>query len=515
MSNRKATFFYGFLIALASVAAGMVLASRLDFTPSSFARTVNVPETNSAPLDGPIDAATFRNIAHDQNPVVVSIRTRSPRRGRGVGTGSDMLEEFFQRQQPRGGQRAPYRPQDLPDLQGAGSGFIIDKAGYVLTNSHVVEDATSIEVFLHNMDESEAGLPAKVVGRDKLTDSALLQITNLPSAPLSEAKFGDSAQIQPGDWVMAIGNPFGFTNTVTVGVVSAVGRTDPQLRPVDGRDLEMIQTDAAINRGNSGGPLLNVRGEVVGINTAIISDQTGGNIGIGFAVPINTVREVLPGLRTGKVIRGRIGVNVASAPMSEADAKEYGLSKPGAIVTNVAKGGPAEDAGMKPDDIIIAFGGKPVRRSEELIALVTRTTPGTTVPVTVVRSGKEMTLNVKVEELDLAAEAGQQEEPVEVASPDEPVETGIGVSVEPITPTVMRQLRVPEGRGGAVVAEVSPRSSALGALTSGDVILGINGTAVSSVNDVKTRLERASTGTLIRILVWRQGTEQVAMFRKR
>src|SRR5688572_13391483 len=512
MSNRKATFFYGFLIALASVAAGMVLASRLDFTPSSFARTVNVPEINSAPLDGPIDAATFRNIAHDQNPVVVSIRTRSPRRARGMGTGG-MLEEFFQQQQPRGGRP---QPQELPDLQGAGSGFIIDKAGYVLTNSHVVEDATSIEVFLHNMDESEAGLPAKVVGRDKLTDSALLQITQLPSTALSEAKFGDSAQIQPGDWVMAIGNPFGFTNTVTVGVVSAVGRTDPQLRPVDGRDLEMIQTDAAINRGNSGGPLLNVRGEVVGINTAIISDQTGGNIGIGFAVPINTVREVLPGLRTGKVIRGRIGVNISSVPMSAADAKEWGLSKPGgALITTVAPGGPAAAGGMKLEDIVISFGGKPVRRSEDLIALVTRTTPGTTVRVTVVRAGKEVTLNIKVEELDLAAEAGQQEEPVEVSSPDEPVETGIGVSVEPITPTVMRQLRVPEGRGGAVVAEVSPRSSALGALTSGDVILGINGAAVSSVNDVKSRLERASTGTLIRILVWRQGAEQVAMFRKR
>ena len=276
MSNRKATFFYGFLIALASVAAGMVLASRLDFTPSSFARTVNVPALNSAPLDGPIDAATFRNIAHDQNPVVVSIRTRSPRRGRGIGTGNDMLEEFFQQQQPRGGQRAPYRQQELPDLQGAGSGFIIDKAGYVLTNSHVVEDATSIEVFLYNMDESEAGLPAKVVGRDKLTDSALLQITRAAEQrALSEAKFGDSPQIQPGDWVMAIGNPFGFSNTVTVGVVSAVGRTDPQLRPVHGRDLEMIQTDAAINRGNSGGPLLNMRGEVVGINTAIISRPDG------------------------------------------------------------------------------------------------------------------------------------------------------------------------------------------------------------------------------------------------
>ncbi|MCR4373841.1 MAG: trypsin-like peptidase domain-containing protein, partial [Acidobacteria bacterium] len=300
MSNRKATFFYGFLIALASLAAGMVLASRLDFTPASFARTVNVPETNMSPLDGPIDAATFRNIAHDQNPVVVSIRTTTPRRTRTGGPGGGMLEEFFQ-QQPRGG-----RQPELPDATGAGSGFIIDKTGFILTNNHVVEDATGIEVFLFGMDENEPGLPAKVVGKDKLTDSALIQITELPKAPLSEAKFGDSQQIQPGDWVMAIGNPFGFSNTVTVGVVSAVGRTDPQLRPVDGRDLEMIQTDAAINRGNSGGPLLNVRGEVVGINTAIVSDQ-GGNIGIGFAVPIHLVKEILPGLRTGKVVRGRIG----------------------------------------------------------------------------------------------------------------------------------------------------------------------------------------------------------------
>jgi serine protease Do len=201
--------------------------------------------------------------------------------------------------------------------------------------------------------------------------------------------------------------------------------------------------------------------------------------------------------------------------MSAADAKEFGLSKPGALIMNVAPGGPAATGGMKPDDIVVAFGGKPVRRSEDLIALVTRTTPGTTVPVTVVRGGKEVTLNIKVEELDLAAEAGQQEEPVEVSSPDAPVETGIGVSVEPITPSVMRQLRVPEGRGGAVVAEVSPRSSALGALTAGDVILGINGTTVSSVNEVKTRLERASTGTLVRVLVWRRGAEQVAIFRKR
>jgi serine protease Do len=509
MSNRKATFFYGFLIALASLAAGMVLASRLDFTPASFARTVNVPETNMSPLDGPIDAATFRNIAHDQNPVVVSIRTTTPRRTRTGGAGGGMLEEFFQ-QQPRGG-----RQPELPDAQGAGSGFIIDKTGFILTNNHVVEDATGIEVFLFGMDENEPGLPAKVVGKDRLTDSALIQITELPKAPLSEAKFGDSQQIQPGDWVMAIGNPFGFSNTVTVGVISAVGRTDPQLRPVDGRDLEMIQTDAAINRGNSGGPLLNVRGEVVGINTAIVSDQ-GGNIGIGFAVPIHLVKEILPGLRTGKVVRGRIGVNVSALPMSEADAKEWGLAKPGgALVLDVPKGGPAAAAGMKADDIVLAFNGKPVTRSDDLISLVTRTAPGTTVPVKVMRAGKELTLSVKIEELDLNAEAGEAALVEVEPAPDAPTETGVGVSIEPITPTVSRRLRVPEGRGGAVVADVSPRSPALGVLAPGDVILAINGTAVASISDVTARLERTGVGTLVRVLVWRQGSEQVAVFRKR
>ena len=179
-------------------------------------------------------------------------------------------------------------------MQGAGSGFIIDAAGYVLTNHHVVDGATRIEVRLASMRDGDRLLPAKLVGSDQLTDTALIQITDLPAEGLPQATLGDSGQIAPGDWVMAIGNPFALSNTVTVGIVSAVGRTAPQLRPVQGRDLEMIQTDAAINRGNSGGPLLNLRGEVVGINTAIFSDNGGGNVGVGFAVPINLVKEVLP-----------------------------------------------------------------------------------------------------------------------------------------------------------------------------------------------------------------------------
>jgi serine protease Do len=526
MSNRKATFLYSFLIAVASLAAGMVLASRLDLTPSSFARTVNVPETNSAPLDGPIDAATFRNIAKSQNPVVVSIRTQTERRPARTtgGGGGGFLEEFFlnpnQPNQPRGRQPAPQQPPSI--AEGGGSGFIIDKAGFILTNNHVVEDASAITVYLYGMDpnDREAGLAAKVVGKDVLTDSALLQLTEMPEEPLVEAKFGDSAQLGPGDWVMAIGSPFGFTNTVTVGVVSAVSRTDPELQPVPGRDLEMIQTDAAINRGNSGGPLLNVRGEVIGVNTAIISDQRGigGNIGIGFAVPINTVREILPSLRTGKVVRGRIGVQVSNQILSQQDLKDQSLPTSGAtLVITVTPKGPADLAGMKPTDFIVEYNGKPVAKSDDLINMVTRTAPGTTVPVKIVRGGKPMTLNVTIEELDLASELNEEtpdEAPTPV-EPDAPVEAGLGLSIEPITPTASRQLRVPQGQGGAVVSSVDPRSSAAGFIGRGDVILSINGVAVTSVDDVTKRLASARTGSLVVVKVWREGAEQAVPIRKR
>jgi len=526
MSNRKATFFYGFLIAVASLAAGMVLASRLDLTPSSFAASVNVPETNSAPLDGPIDAATFRNIAKSQNPVVVSIRTRTVRRASATpgGGGGGFLEEFFQnpnQQQPRGRNQAP-QPQ-LPPAEGGGSGFIIDKAGFIITNNHVVEDASSIEVYLYGMDPNglESGLSAKVVGRDVLTDSALLQLTEMPEQALTEAKFGDSDQLGPGDWVMAIGSPLGFTNTVTVGVVSAVGRTDFALRPVPNRDLPMIQTDAAINRGNSGGPLLNVRGEVIGINTAIVSDQRGigGNIGIGFAVPINAVREILLSLRTGKVVRGRIGVSVSNQVMNAQDLREQGLPSTGAALINtVSPRGPAEKAGMKSGDFIVEYNGKPITKSDDLINMVTRTVPGTSVPVKVVRGGKPVTLNVTVEELDLAQEANEgapDEAPVETPEPDAPTDAGLGLSIEPITPAASRQLRVPQGQGGAVVSSVDPSSGAAGLFARGDVIIAINGIAVGSVDDVTKRLGSARTGSLVVVKVWREGSEQAVPIRKR
>ena len=216
-------------------------------------------------------------------------------------------------------------------MQAAGTGFIIDKAGFILTNNHVVEGATKIEVSLYGED-SDQEYAAKVIGRDPLTDSALIELTEKPNHPLPEIKFGDSSQMQPGDWVMAIGNPFNLAHTVSVGVISALERPFPT---TEGRSTQVLQTDAAINPGNSGGPLLNIRGEVIGINSAIYTDaRQAGNIGIGFAIPINTVRELLPQLRSGKITRGMIGVSIGVIPQNALG--ELGLkSRQGALVSSV------------------------------------------------------------------------------------------------------------------------------------------------------------------------------------
>ena len=279
---RKSSLFYGVLIAISSLVVGMVIASRLDLTPLSTAANgpLSVPQTNSAPLEGELTASTFREVAELAAPSVVSIRATTMQQVRST----DPLREFFGFPMPplpgRGNRETP---EEIPQT-GAGSGFIIDKNGYILTNNHVVEGATEIRVRLSTMDELAEGLPARIVGRDELTDTALIQLEELPSEELPVSRFGDSAQLAPGDWVMAIGNPFNLSNTVTVGIVSMVGR---QVRVSPNRSGDFIQTDAAINQGNSGGPLLNIRGEVVGINSMIYTNArfgaVAGNIGVGFA----------------------------------------------------------------------------------------------------------------------------------------------------------------------------------------------------------------------------------------
>jgi serine protease Do len=504
----------------------MVIASRLDLSPTSSAQTMAIPSTNSAPLTGPIDAMTFRNIAKLASPMVVSIRTESRQRTQdlteffgapGGGGGDDLLDRFFGGGggTGRGGSGvAPQQRRQQPRerlTQAAGSGFIINKDGYILTNNHVVEGATKIEVQF--FDEEDAYYGAKVVGRDPLTDSALIQLTEKPSRPLTEARFGDSSQMEPGDWVMAIGNPFGLAHTVSVGVISATSRSFPV---AEQRSANVLQTDAAINPGNSGGPLLNVRGEVIGINTAIYSNGSGmmggsaGNIGIGFAIPINTVRDVLPGLRSGKITRGRIGVSVTAISQEEVEALNL-RDRKGALVRTVPAGGPAANAGIKPGDVIVEFNSKPVVKSDDLVQQVVRTTPGTTVPLKVIRAGKEQTLNVKVEELDLDIETNRQSS--NDATPDD-TGAGFGITLNNITPDMARKLEIPSGTKGVVVTEVDPDSPAARSLRPNDVILQVNRTPVSNASEAGQALRAVPAGRTVGMLVLRNGEEQFVTVRK-
>ncbi len=514
MATRKSSVFYGLLIAVTSLVVGMVIASRLDLTATSSAANgpLTIPATNSDPLEGPLDASTFRNIARVAGPAVVSIQATSMREVRT----SDSLREFFGFPFPgTPNERNQQAPQQRPQV-GAGSGFIIDKAGYILTNNHVVDGATSIEVRLSNMHELAEGLPAKVVGRDELSDTALLQLLELPSDPLPVARFGDSSQMAPGDLVMAIGNPFNLSNTVTLGIVSAVGR---QNMVSASRWENFIQTDAAINHGNSGGPLLNVRGEVIGINTMIITNDPmgGGNVGIGFAVPINTVRDLLPQLHEGKVTRGRIGVSVARRPITEQDAKDLGLPGPiGAEVMSAERDGPAYNGGIRAGDVIVEVNGKQVRDNNELVSMIMAIRPGTTVPLKIVRNKQTQTMNVTVAELDLSVE--QQAAVRETRRPGQarPEETGIGMSVAPLTAERRQEAQLPAGRDGVDVVGIAPFGPAAQAgLREGDVVLSFQGQAAGTPEALSSAIDGLPTGRTARVLVWRDGEELLVQVRKR
>jgi serine protease Do len=501
------------------MAVGMVIASRLDLAPASSAQTVNVPSMNSAPITGPIDATTFRNIAKINAPAVVNIQTEVRQHGRDLteyfGQGSDdLLRRFFggddpQQQAPpsqRGRNRGQNRQQqDAPVLEGAGTGFIIDRGGYILTNNHVIDGAETIRVSLYGGERLES-YAARVVGHDTLTDSALIQLTEMPKQPLSEVRLGDSDQMQPGDWVMAIGNPFHLGHSVSVGVVSALGRPFG----VPGREQNMLQTDAAINPGNSGGPLLNVRGEVVGMNTAIYTDQRSANIGIGFATPMNAIRDLLPQLRAGKIVRGVVGVQVSKDHLTSETAKAFGLPNPsGALITTVIPNGPADKGGIQPGDVVVEFGGKPVKDSDTLVSMVVNTKPGTSVPVAVYRNNQRKSLNVTVDELDLDAEQSRQARRTSTAPESidrQPPETSFGMTLEQITPDLARRLNLPANTGGAIVSDVDRNSPAANAgVSPNDVIVEVNRHKVNNVSQVTRELQNVQPGQPAFVLVWREG----------
>jgi serine protease Do len=505
MSNRRQTWFYALLIATTSAAAALVLASRLGLAPESSAQTTAAaPPMNSAPINGPLTASTFREVAKSVMPAVVNIRTESRQRQQDLseffGGGNDLFDRFFGQQDPQPRGQRPPRDQVV---QAAGTGFIIDKAGFILTNNHVIEGTSKIKVSLYGEGDDQE-YDAKVIGRDPLTDSALIELIEKPNHTLPEVKFGDSAQMQPGDWVMAIGNPFNLAHTVSVGVISALERP---FTVAEGRSAQVLQTDAAINPGNSGGPLLNLRGEVIGINTAIYTDaRQQGNIGIGFAIPSNTVRELLPSLRTGKITRGRIGVSVQNVVREAVD--EFGLKdRRGAVVIGVSPNSAASRAGLEPGDVILAFAGKPVKDRDELVQMVVNTKPGSTVPLRVVRDRMERTLNVTVEELDLETEnlssrgGGRDDNPAQETS------SGFGITLQNLTPEIARRLRL-DDRRGAVITDVEQGSPAARAqLQPGDVIVRVGRQPVESAADAQRELGRVQSGGTAFMRVIRNGQE--------
>lgn len=473
MDNKKKRQVTLIAVALVSIVFGLALASRFDLMGRSAASNTVTPQTLPA---------SFASLVKAVSPAVVNISAVRTIKGGGrvfrhfMGPSDkndpfrDFFEKFF-------GDQSPERDLKQRSL---GSGFIIDKDGYIITNNHVIERADQIKVRL--ADERE--FSAEIIGRDPKTDLALIKIDSFRDLP--SVTMGDSDALSVGDWVITIGNPFGLTHTVTAGIVSAKGRVIGA-GPYD----DFIQTDASINPGNSGGPLLNVRGEVVGINTAIVATGQG----IGFAIPINIAKEIIVQLKEKrKVVRGWLGVSIQK--MTPELARSFGIKEgKGALVGNVFAGSPADKANIKRGDVIIEFDGQKIDEMSDLPRLVANTPVGKTVTIKIIREGQEQTLTAKIAEM--------KEEKPPVAKTD--VEIKIGLSVQEITPEIAEELGL-EDETGVIVADVAPGSPAEDAdFNQGDVIKEINRKSIKNLSDYRMAMDKAAKEDTILFLVQREG----------
>ncbi|WP_425261531.1 DegQ family serine endoprotease [Rubrivivax sp. RP6-9] len=455
------------------------------------------------PATGHTQAATptvqlpdFSELAERVGPAVVNIRTTERARNRGAqGGGMDPnLEDFFRRfgipipNRPDGQQRPEQRrggpdSEEAPQQQrGVGSGFVLTADGFIMTNAHVVDGADEVIVTLTDKRE----LKARIVGADARTDVAVVKVeaTGLPTV-----KIGDVNRLKVGEWVMAIGSPFGLDNTVTAGIVSAKQRDT-------GEYLNFIQTDVAINPGNSGGPLLNLRGEVVGINSQIYS-RSGGFMGISFAIPIDDAMRVADQLRTsGRVIRGRIGVQIA--PVTKEVAESIGLGKAaGALVRSVEKDGPADKAGIEAGDIITKVDGKPVDRSADLPRIIGGTKPGSKATLQIFRRGSTRDVGVTVAEFE--ADTPTRRAQAEPGTAPPVAKTALGLSVADLSEAQKKELRV---RGGVRVDAVDGAAARAG-LREGDVILSMDNTEITDSKQFQGLAAKAEKARAVSVLVRR------------
>jgi len=425
----------------------------------------------------------FANVVKPVLPAVVNISSSKTVRTQNQ-FAPFMQDPFFRQFFGKGFAAPPERREEA-----LGSGVIVSPEGYILTNNHVIDGATDIKVFLPDKREFKG----RVIGRDKKTDIAIVKIdaTGLPAVTL-----GDSSKLHIGDYVLAIGDPFGVGETVTNGIVSATGR--------NGLDIEnyedFIQTDAPINPGNSGGALINARGELVGINTAILSANGGGNAGVGFAIPVNLARYVMDQiLKNGKVVRGWLGVSVQA--VTPAMAKAFDVPKPeGALVGDVESNGPSAGSGLQRGDVIAGLNGQPVSGPNELRLKISEMAPGAIAHLKVLRNGQPQEISVKLGELPGSSKQHASSQPGSAAGPLS------GVQVEPLTPQIAQQIKVPADTKGVVVDSVRSGSSADNAgLRQGDVIEQVNRKPVSSVNQFDRDVQMAGKQPVV-LLVNRGGT---------
>ncbi|MDI1273403.1 DegQ family serine endoprotease [Polaromonas sp.] len=441
----------------------------------------------------------FTDLVEAVGPSVVNIRTIEKVKAGAAGNADEQMLEFFRRfgiPVPPNMPRAPKPDRGQPDEEqprGVGSGFILSTDGLVMTNAHVVEGADEVLVTLTDKREFKA----KIIGTDKRTDVALVKIeaTGLPAV-----KIGDISRLKVGEWVMAIGSPFGLENTVTAGIVSAKQRDT-------GDYLPFIQTDVAINPGNSGGPLINMRGEVVGINSQIYS-RSGGFQGISFAIPIDEATRVADQLRTtGRVTRGRIGVQIDQ--VSKEVAESIGLGKPqGALVRGVEAGSPAEKAGIEAGDIITRFEGKVIDRATDLPRMVGNVKPGTKTTITVFRRGSTRDFNVTIAEVEAEKPVRKAQAPESKPPVAGPAQV-MGLVVSELPEALKKELKLK----GGVKVDASEGAAARAGLREGDVILAIANTEVASVKDFEAVLAKADKSKVINVLFRRGEVAQFALIR--
>ena len=493
MRTRTLTIASFFSIAMAATLLAALYTTQVRRPePAQASTAIAAAEAPARSSGSAFGLETFRDIARASNAGVVNINTSKTVKGRSPQDlfGEDMMERFF-------GQPLPDR-EDVPQGRGRtrqtqtslGSGFVIDKDGYILTNRHVIEGADKIRVTFPGGKSYDA----KIVGRDARTDVGLLKID--VTEPLTVLPLGDSAKTEVGEWVMAVGNPFGLPgggNSVTVGVVSFMGRDLP-LGGVRGTSVEMIQTDAAINPGNSGGPLINTRGEVIGINTLIITGGSQASAGVGFSVPINVAKEILQQLReTGKVTRGWMGVQINA--VSEDLAATYGLKEAqGAYVSAVTPGSPAEKAGLQPEDVILSADARAIEDNSDLSRYISSKSPGATVKLEVLRGKEKKAVSVTL---------GTFPDETEASSTEDGGRASLGMTLRDLSPAMAERMEMPRGTKGVLVMDVEAGEAAEEAnLTRGDVIVSVNGTAVETVDAFDRAIAAARPESRARLRVY-------------